>query len=130
MNLSELNRHCIESISRLLGFTTRFLDSKDFGIEGDRVGRLVALLRQIGATEYLSGPSARTYLAGNEPLFKEAGIRLLFKSYDGYPQYTQLHQPFDHAVSILDVLANVDLRDCRRFITATGSCTYPSTNLT
>ena len=117
-HLSALNRHCTESIARLLGFTTRFFDSRDFNLEGDRVERLVSLLRQIGATEYLSGPSARDYLAGSEGLFAAAGIRLLFKSYAGYPEYPQLHTPFEHAVSILDVLANVELADCRRCITA------------
>jgi WbqC-like protein family len=118
--LSELNRHCTERIASLLGLTTRFLDSKDFSLAGDRVERLVSLLQQIGATEYLSGPSARDYLAGSERLFEQAGIRLLFKSYAGYPEYRQLHVPFEHAVSIVDVLANVELADCRRCITAAG----------
>jgi hypothetical protein len=115
--LSELNRHCTESIARLLGLTTRFLDSRDFDLTGDRVERLVSLLRQVGATEYLSGPSARDYLAGSEGLFEQAGIRLLYKSYESYPEYPQLHAPFEHAVSVLDVLANVELADCRRCIT-------------
>lgn len=116
--LSELNHHCAERIARLLGLTTRFLDSKDFQLEGGRVERLVSLLRQVGATEYLSGPSARNYLAGSEPLFAAAGIRLRFKDYSGYAAYPQLHAPFEHAVSVIDVLANVELRDCRRHITA------------
>ncbi len=116
--LSELNRYCTGVIARLLGLTARFLDSKNFNLTGDRVERLVSLLRQIGATEYLSGPSARAYLNGSEPLFDQAGIRLLFKSYEGYPEYQQLRAPFEHAVSIVDVLANVELPDSRRCITA------------
>ena len=116
--LSELNHFCAERIARLLGLTTRFLDSKDFPLEGGRVERLISLLKQVGATEYLTGPNARGYLAGSEPLFAEAGIRLLFKSYAGYPEYPQLHAPFEHAVSVIDVLANVELADCRRHITA------------
>jgi len=116
--LSGLNRHCTQSIARLLNLPTRFLDSKDYHLEGDRVARLVNLLQQVGATEYLSGPSARAYLAGHESLFEQAGIRLLFKSYEGYPEYSQLHQPFEHAVSILDVLANVELEECGRYITS------------
>ena len=116
--LSELNHHCTESIARLLGCGTRFLHSRDFRLEGARVERLVDLLTQVGATEYLSGPSARGYLAGSEELFARAGIRLRFKSYAGYPEYPQLHSPFEHAVSVIDVLANVPLADCRRCITA------------
>ena len=116
--LSALNRYCIETIAVLLGITTRFLDSQSFDLAGDRVVRLVNLLKQIGATEYLSGPRGREYLQGHEALFADANIRLLFKSYDGYPEYRQLHSPFEPAVSILDVLANVELGHCRRFITA------------
>lgn len=115
--LSEVNRYCTESIARMLGITTQFLDSKDFLLEGNQVERLVRLLQQIGATEYLTGPSARAYLADNEAAFERAGIRLLFKSYDGYPGYPQLHLPFEPKVSIIDVLANVNLSDCSRCIT-------------
>src|SRR5437868_37017 len=97
--LSEFNRYCVESISHVLGLSARFLNSKDFCLEGGRVERLVSLLRQIGVTEYLSGPRARAYLAGAEHLFAAAGVSLLFKSYDGYPQYPQLHEPFEHSVS-------------------------------
>lgn len=119
--LSEFNQFATMRISRLLGLRTTFLNSRDFRLEGDRVGRLVSLLRQAGATEYLSGPSAKAYLAGSENLFSEAGIRLRFKTYEGYPAYAQLRDPFEHAVSILDVLANVALTDCLRCITATPS---------
>lgn len=116
--LHALNHHCTETIARLLGCKTRFLHSKDFRLEGARVERLVSLLKQVGATNYLSGPSARDYLAGSEPLFASAGIQVEFKSYAGYPEYPQLHSPFEPAVSIIDVLANVELSDCRRCITA------------
>jgi len=131
--LSDLNHYSIESIAGLLGLKTKFLDSKNFQLEGGRLVRLVSLLQQIGAKEYLSGPSARSYIAGSEDAFEEAGIRVTFKSYEGYPEYRQLHRPFEHAVSVLDVLANVELSDCRRCITAAPAsepCTFHSTNLT
>jgi hypothetical protein len=31
---------------------------------------------------------------------------LVYKSYEGYPEYPQRHPPFEHAVSILDLLFN------------------------
>jgi hypothetical protein len=117
-HLSELNRFCIERITALLDVRTRFLDSKAFDLAGGKVERLVGLLRQVGATEYLSGPSAREYLAGSEPLFEAAGISLRFKNYSGYPEYPQLSAPFEPAVSIIDLLANVALADCRTMITS------------
>ena len=110
-SLSELNHYATERISRMIGLQTRFVDSKDFTLSGDRVHRLVSLVRQVGADEYLSGPSARNYLAGSESLFADAGIRLRFKKYGGYPEYRQLHAPFEHGVSIIDTLANVPPAD-------------------
>ena len=120
-HLSELNRYTIESIARLLGLTTRFVSSSTLNLSGTRVERLISVVRQIGATEYVSGPSARAYLADSRELLEQAGILLRFKNYSGYPTYEQLHEPFEHAVSILDVLANVPLSDCRRYITAAPS---------
>jgi hypothetical protein len=64
--------------------------------------RLIDLCQQAGATEYLSGPSARGYI--DQALFKEAGIDLYFADYSGYPEYPQPYPPFEHAVSVLDLL--------------------------
>lgn len=116
-SLSEMNQHCIQVISHLLGLQTRFLNSRDYDLAGDRVGRLVCLLRQLGADEYISGPSARDYLAGSEAQFEEAGVRVSFKHYGDYPEYRQLYPLFEHRVSVIDVLANVPLADARRYIT-------------
>ena len=37
----------------------------------------------------------------DESLFEEAGIKLEYMDYSGYPEYPQQHPPFDHAVTIL-----------------------------
>ena len=58
--------------------------------------------RLAGATDYLSGPSARDYL--DEAQFAQAGIRVGFADYSGYPEYPQVHPPFEHGVSMLDLL--------------------------
>ncbi len=63
------------------------------------------MCRQAGATEYLSGPSAKSYL--DERLFQEAGIAVRYMSYDGYVEYNQRYPPFEHAVSIVDLIFNV-----------------------
>jgi len=102
-HLSELNQHLIVGIARdLLGCTTAFADSRAFKAEGKRLDRLLDLLVKVGVTTYVSGPSARNYI--DESRFNKAGIDLEYKSYDGYPVYDQLHPPFAHAVSVLDVL--------------------------
>jgi hypothetical protein len=38
-----------------------------------------------------------------EPKFQEAGISLEYMTY-AYPEYDQLHPPFDSNVSVLDLL--------------------------
>jgi hypothetical protein len=63
------------------------------------------LCEQAGATTYLSGPRARAYI--DESLFERAGIELQYFDYSGYPEYPQVHPPFEHNVTILDLLVHV-----------------------
>ncbi len=101
-NLAELNRIFIESICRDLGIKTKISNSWDYSLIGGQTERLVNICEQAGATEYVSGPSARSYL--DESLFSEKGIKLTWFNYDGYPEYPQLWGKFEHAVSIIDLL--------------------------
>jgi len=111
--LSAVNRHFLEGICALLGIDTALSWSTDYDVEGARTDRLLALCRAAGATEYLSGPRARSYL--DEERFADAGIKLTYFDYDGYPEYAQPHPPFDHAVSIVDLLVSTGA-DARRYM--------------
>ena len=115
-NLSELNQHLIKKISSLIGIQTKFLDSENFNLEGNRVERLINLLKDAGASEYISGPSAKEYLSGSENLFSEVGIQLTYMQYPSYPVYPQLYEPFRHDVSIYDLVANIKLEEINRYI--------------
>jgi len=90
-------------LSRELGITsTRFLRSSDLpGIQGVKTDRLIQILKQVGASHYLSGPSARDYI--EQEKFDGAGITLEYMEYN-YPEYPQLYLPFDPYVTILDLL--------------------------
>jgi WbqC-like protein family len=103
--LSELNQALIRCIARdVLGLATTFDDSRRLRLTSRKTERLVDLLTQVGATDYLSGPAAKAYL---EPaLFAEAGIALHYVDYTGYPAYPQLHGAFVHEVSIVDLIAH------------------------
>ena len=79
----------------------RFVRSSEIGGSGAKTDRLLHVLGAVGATHYLSGPSARDYL--EEDRFVEAGVTLEYMRYD-YPEYPQLYPPFDPRVSILDLL--------------------------
>ena len=100
--LSAINRRFIEAVLDLLGADTRVSVSTDYESGGRRTARLVSLCRQAGATSYLSGPTARAYL--DEDAFAREGIELAYVDYSGYPEYPQLHPPFEHKVSIVDLL--------------------------
>ena len=64
---------------------------------------MLSLLRQAGASSYLSGPSARSYL--DEDAFRQNGIQILYKTYDD-PAYPQAWGPFIGEVTVLDLLFN------------------------
>jgi hypothetical protein len=100
--LSLVNHSFTIAICRLLGIHTPITWSTDYHPRGGRNERLLDICQQVGATEYLSGPSAAGYLdvAG----FAEAGITVRFADYSGYPEYPQPYPPFEHAVSVLDLL--------------------------
>jgi hypothetical protein len=101
--LSQLNVHLLKSVCEYLGIRTPLVMSSDYPTHGESTARLLSLLRAVGATSYLSGPSAATYL--DKGMFAADGIRLEYKSYD-YAPYPQLHGNFVGAVTILDLIAN------------------------
>lgn len=101
--LSDFNQHVIRTIAHdLLGIATTFRDSRELAVTARRQERLIELLGRTGANVYVSGPAARAYI--DESQFAGAGIEVIWKSYDGYPEYPQFHPPFEHRVSILDLL--------------------------
>ncbi len=82
--------------------STRFMRSSALtGIDGQKTDRVINVLGQVGATHYICGPSARSYMEPDK--FQQAGITFEYMEY-GYPEYPQLYPPFDPHVSILDLL--------------------------
>ena len=90
-------------LARALGIQhTCFLRSSQIPeVEGAKTARLISVLQKVGATHYISGPSAQDYIEDDQ--FAAAGISLEYMRYD-YPEYPQLYPPFDPQVSILDLL--------------------------
>ena len=111
--LSRINHHLLTELCGLLGISTRLTWSMDYGAAGSKTERLVSLCRQAGATTYLSGPSAQAYI--DVAQFTAAGIALEYMDYEGYPEYEQLYPPFEHHVSIVDLLFHT-ANDAPRFM--------------
>lgn len=102
--LTDINEHFLRRICGALGITTPIKRSSEFALEEGKTERLLSLCTQAGAASYLSGPAAKDYL--DAELFTAAGVSVEWMSYDGYPEYQQLFPPFEHGVTVLDLLLN------------------------
>jgi hypothetical protein len=102
--LSRINYELIVMINDILGINTKISWSSDYEMVDGKTERLLGLVQQAGGTEYLSGPAARDYIV--DSLFADAGVKLSWMDYSGYPGYTQLFPPFEHGVTVLDLIFN------------------------
>jgi hypothetical protein len=100
--LTQINHYFLKQIARCLGIETPLNVSLQYEPRGAKTERLVDLCVKAGATEYVSGPAARTYL--EESHFRELGISVSWFSYGPYAEYDQVFPPFDPGVSIIDLL--------------------------
>lgn len=94
----------LELMAELFGLQVRFFRSSELSVSETRTSRLVNLCQQVGASSYLSGPSAQEYL--DEGLFEAKGIDVEWMDYRCEP-YPQLHGRFNPNVSAIDAVANI-----------------------
>lgn len=103
--LSHVNYIFLRGICDYLGIQTPLVWSTDYVLVEGKTDRLLNVCHQAGAAEYISGPSAKGYM--DEALFETGKVKITYMDYSGYPEYPQLYPPFDHAVSIVDMLLNL-----------------------
>lgn len=117
-NLTELNHYLIKAIAKdILGIQTKFIDSRQFDCKFRKEERVFEILDKTKATHYLSGPAAKEYL--HEEKFRNRGIELEWMDYSNYPEYSQLYPPFEHRVSIIDLIFN-EGPNAKRFMKSFG----------
>jgi hypothetical protein len=116
--LSDVNRLFIETICPLIDIWTPIRWSHEFDFAEGRSERLLEICRATGATEYLSGPAATSYL--DEGKFAAAGVNVAWMDYTGYSPYSQLFGGFEHGVTVLDLLFNVG-PEAPRFMKTRGA---------
>ena len=104
--LSEINHKFIIAINQILGIKTKIRFSSEFEIYGDQTEKLINICKQCNATIYISGPAAKSYF--NEQLANKENIQVKWMNYENYKEYEQLHPPFEHGVTILDLILNAD----------------------
>lgn len=103
--INRINEKSLFFVCDILEITTKITHSSDYKTTEGKTEKLIELCRQAGATRYISGSAAKSYI--DEQKFIEAGIELVWKNYDGYPEYSQLHGEFVHGVSIVDLIFNM-----------------------
>lgn len=101
-HLAELTIGLTIALAGELGIQRQFVRSSELAVSGDRMDRLLAVLDRVGATHYISGPAAKSYL--DERRLEDSGISVEYMRYE-YPEYDQLHPPYEPQVSIVDLLA-------------------------
>jgi hypothetical protein len=105
VSLLSLNITIIENITDSLGIDdTEFVYSSKLNVEGEKTDRLLSVLNEIGADEYISGPAAKDYIEIEK--FKREGIDLYWHDFD-HPEYPQQHGEFVSHLSAIDLLFNV-----------------------
>lgn len=100
--LTEINQYFIEEINKFLDITTTIRRSENFVLAEEKTQRLVDICKEIGGSDYYSGPAAKAYM--DEPLFEKENIKVHYFDYSGYKEYEQPYPPFEHGVTILDLI--------------------------
>ena len=111
--LSQINYAFLTAICKILGIDTRITWSDEYTSVEGKTERLVNICKQAGATTYISGPAARDYI--DQTLFNDENISLEYMDYSSYPEYRQLFPPFEHGVSIIDLIFN-EGPDARKYM--------------
>jgi len=101
-NLSEMNIYMTKYICKTLGIETDFINSKELSATGSKDGeKVIKICKVLGCDHFINGPASKAFM--DEEKFANAGVTLEYMEYN-YPEYRQLYRPFNHHVSILDLL--------------------------
>ena len=111
--LSKVNYIFLKGICELLDIKIKISWSSDFVLAEGKTERLVDLCKQVGATDYYSGPAAKSYM--DESLFEKENINVHYFDYSNYPEYQQQFDSFQHSVTILDLLFNTG-QDAKKYM--------------
>ncbi len=102
--LSQINYKFIVEINKILGINTIIRWSEEFDLIEGKTDKLLGICKECNTDIYLSGPAAKNYL--NEGIFTSNNIKIEWMDYSNYIKYNQLSDPFEHSVTILDLIFN------------------------
>lgn len=101
--LSAFNMRLIRFVAEYLGITTRLVVGSSLDVTGQATDLLVAILKTLGGTTYLSGTGGSKYQSEED--YTRAGFCLRYSDFT-YPIYPQLWGTFCEGLSVVDVLFN------------------------
>ena len=111
--LSEINYKFIKAICNMLDIETKIRFSNEFTLEKGKTKRLLEICKQCNANTYLSGASAKSYFDLN--LAAKENIKIEWMDYSYSKEYKQLFAPFEHEVSIIDLIFNMG-KDAKKYM--------------
>lgn len=101
-SLNELNIYTTKLIASHLGIECTWVKSSDLNIQGSKDGeKIIKICKELGCDYFINGPASKGFM--NEERFKKENIILNYIEYL-YPEYKQLHEPFNHYVTVLDLI--------------------------
>jgi hypothetical protein len=105
--LTDLNIVLMKFVAGKLGISTKMVRSSDIAAANGLNGaeKILAILKDLDATEYISGKGSGSRRYIDEADFDAAGIKLTWQSYESKP-YRQLWGDFVPNLSIIDLLFN------------------------
>jgi hypothetical protein len=116
-NLSDLNIFSTKLISQALEIKAEWAKSSDLKLTGDKNGeKIIKICEALNCNYFINGPSSKSFM--DETLFTKHNIELEYINYS-YPKYPQLHSPFNHFVTIFDLIFNCG-KDSINYIRSTG----------
>jgi hypothetical protein len=103
VRLLQIDIDFLETICKYLNISTPLILSSSIPqTTAERLERIEEILIHRQTQVFLNGPKARSFMS--EDAFVARRIQIEWMDYNGYPEYPQFFPPFEHGVSILDLL--------------------------
>jgi hypothetical protein len=104
--LSKINLNLIKIINEIFDIKTQISLSTDYEkLDKCKTERLLSLCQSAGGDVYVSGPSAQNYF--NLEVANKYKLIVEWFDYKNYKEYAQMHAPFEHGVTVLDLIFNL-----------------------
>jgi hypothetical protein len=113
--LADLNISIITALATQLGLGPRWLRASELSVPGKRSSHLLAILREIGETTYLSPEGSREYITAENAL-EEGEITVRYQEFQPPPYTQQGTSEFVSHLSVVDVVAHLGWAGARSYV--------------